>query len=334
MDIRKFGNNSFSVSPLGLGIAALGRPGYINLGHADDLNHEYDITKMEDQAHTVLDAAWDAGISYFDVARSYGKAEAFLGSWLTSRNIDPELITVGSKWGYTYTAGWQVKLADGQQHEVKEHSLVVLQRQITESRSLLGKYLTLYQIHSATLDSNVLSNQAVLSELARLREKGLAIGFTASGVNQAETIWQALDVRVDNMPLFSSVQATWNLLEQSAGPALLAAHEAGLGVIIKETLANGRLTSRNSSPEFQRQQSILEADAKNRHSTVDAISLAAVLQQPYVDVALSGAVRIDHLQSNLQAVELAQGESMEDLLDQLVQPAEEYWENRSQMRWN
>jgi aryl-alcohol dehydrogenase-like predicted oxidoreductase len=334
MDKIKFGNNNFSVSTLGLGIAALGRPGYINLGHADDLNHEYDITKMEDQAHTVLDAAWDAGIRYFDVARSYGRAEAFLASWLTSRNIDPELIIVGSKWGYTYTAGWQTELADGQQHEVKEHSLVVLQRQITESRSLLGKYLTLYQIHSATLDSNVLTNQAVLSELARLREKELAIGFTTSGVNQAETIWQALEVRVDSMPLFSSVQATWNFLEQSAGPALLAAHEAGLGVIIKETLANGRLTSRNRSPEFQRQLSVLEAEAKNRHSTVDAISLAAVLQQPYVDVALSGAVRKDHLQSNLQAVEIARGESMEDLLDQLVQPADEYWANRSKMKWN
>ncbi len=334
MDKRKFGNNSFSVSPLGLGIAALGRPGYINLGHADDLNHDYDITKMEDQAHIVLDAAWDAGIRYFDVARSYGRAEDFLGSWLASRKIDPDLIIVGSKWGYTYTAGWQTELADGQKHEVKEHSLIVLQRQITESRSLLGKYLTLYQIHSATLDSNVLTNQAVLNELGRLQRKGLVIGFTTSGVDQAETIWQALDVRVDNVPLFSSVQATWNLLEQSAGPALQAAHEAGLGVIIKETLANGRLTSRNRSPEFQHQLSLLEAEAKDRHSAVDAISLAAVLQQPFVDVALSGAVRIDHLQSNLQAMELDRGESMEDLLDQLEQPAEEYWTNRSQMSWN
>ena len=40
-------------------------------------------------------------------------------------------------------------------------------------------------------------------------------------------------------PLFDCVQATWNVMEQSAGPALLEAHEAGLEVIVKEALANG-----------------------------------------------------------------------------------------------
>ena len=40
---------------------------------------------------------------------------------------------------------------------------------------------------------------------------------------------------------FDCVQATWNVLEPSAGPALAAAHDAGLGVIIKEAVANGRL---------------------------------------------------------------------------------------------
>ena len=42
------------------------------------------------------------------------------------------------------------------------------------------------------------------------------------------------------------MQATWNLLEPSAGPALAEARAAGMGVIIKEALANGRLTSRNT----------------------------------------------------------------------------------------
>ncbi len=52
-------------------------------------------------------------------------------------------------------------------------------------------------------------------------------------------------------PLFDSVQATWNLLEQSAGAALLEAQQRGVSVIIKEGMANGRLTSRNSRPGFE-----------------------------------------------------------------------------------
>ena len=118
MDRQPLGETGLSVSRLGLGLAALGRPGYINLGHAQDLAHRYEVTEMRTRAHVVLDAAWAAGIRYFDVARSYGRAEEFLSTWLSSRRIAPDAVTVGSKWGYTYTAGWRV---DAASHEVKEH---------------------------------------------------------------------------------------------------------------------------------------------------------------------------------------------------------------------
>ena len=334
MNKYPFGNNPFSVTRLGLGLAALGRPGYINLGHADDLNQNYDVLNMEKHAHIILDAAWTAGVRYFDVARSYGRAEVFLGSWLRKRSISPESVVVGSKWGYTYTADWQVKVQNGQKHEIKEHSLPVLKRQLKESQALLANYLNLYQVHSATLESGILTNQAVLTELARLRNTGVAIGLSVSGTKQAETIWRALDVKFDGVPLFSSVQATWNLLEQSATPALKTAHEAGFGVIIKEALANGRLTPRNTYPAFQPQMVLLKEQAKNHQVTIDALALAAILHQPFVDVVLSGAARIDHLQSNVQALDIAWDDTLVNILEQLVEPAETYWNKRTQLTWN
>ena len=165
MEQKQFGQTNLTVTSMGLGLAALGRPGYINLGHGSDLDHDYDVAAMEANAHAVLDAAWEAGIRYFDAARSYGRAEAFLASWLSSRQIEPSSVTIGSKWGYTYTADWQVTLPEGQKHEIKEHTLPVLQHQWQESHELLGKQLNIYQIHSATLDSGVLENKAVLTEL-------------------------------------------------------------------------------------------------------------------------------------------------------------------------
>ena len=225
MNRKQLGNSHLSVTPIGLGLAALGRPGYINLGHGDDLNDNHDVTAMEAQTHRVLDSAWDAGIRYFDAARSYGKAEAFLHSWLVKRGIAEKACTIGSKWGYTYTADWQVNLPKGHKHEVKEHSLLVLQRQIIESRALLGDHLDLYQIHSTTLDSGVLDCEAVLQELARLRNNGLSIGFSVSGTQQADTIRRAFEIEFDGVLLFSAVQATWNLLEQSVTSALREAHE-------------------------------------------------------------------------------------------------------------
>ena len=44
------------VSLVGLGLAALGRPGYINLGHGDDLRGHTDVDAMERNAHGVLDS--------------------------------------------------------------------------------------------------------------------------------------------------------------------------------------------------------------------------------------------------------------------------------------
>lgn len=317
-----------------MGLAALGRPGYINLGHGDDLHYNHDVTAMEAQAHRILDSAWDAGIRYFDAARSYGKAEDFLHSWLAKRGITEKEVTIGSKWGYTYTADWQVNLPKGRKHEIKEHSLPVLQRQILESRALLGDHLDLYQIHSTTLDSGVLTNEAVLMELARLRNTGLSIGFSVSGTEQADTIRRALEIEFDGVLLFSAVQATWNLLEQSVTSALREAHEVGMGVIVKEGLANGRLTSRNDSPEFQRKMALLQAQAETQNITVDSMALAAVINQPFVDVALSGAACVDHLKSNLQALKVTWNDSSAELLDALVEPAESYWHNRSRLPWN
>lgn len=128
-------------------------------------------------------------------------------------------------------------------HEVKDLSLSTLRRQLEESRALLGAHLPVYQIHSATVESGILEDAAVREELARLWADGMLIGLTTTGPGQGETIERTLEVGG-----FDTVQATWNLLERSAGPALKAAHAAGLGVIIKETVANGRLTGREDIP--------------------------------------------------------------------------------------
>src|SRR5919198_2498668 len=312
--MRTLGATGLPVSPIGLGLAALGRPGYINLGHAGDVG-DTDVAAMERHAHAVLDAAYAGGVRYFDAARSYGRAEAFLASWLGDREV-----TVGSKWGYTYTAGWRV---DAEEHEVKDLSADTLRRQFGETRALLDDRLSLYQIHSATVESGVLDDTAVREELARLRQAGVFVGFTATGPRQADTIERALEVGG-----FDAVQATWNLHERSAGPALAAAHEAGLGVIVKEALANGRLTARGDGS------GALADAARERATTPDALALAAVLAQPWADVVLSGAATVDTLRSNLGALDLAWDADLDERLATLVEPAEGNWERRSELAWN
>lgn len=331
MERRALGSTCLQVTRLGLGLAALGRPGYINLGHADDLGHDRDITAMEAHCHQVLDEAWRLGVRYFDAARSYGRAEAFLASWLTARRLDPSQVTVGSKWGYTYTANWQVS---AEKHEVKDHTLPVLRRQLAESRALLGARFGLYQIHSATLESGVLDDRGVLEDLAGLRASGLCIGLSLSGTSQAATLRKALAVRVAGYRVFDAVQATWNLLEPSAGPALQEAHADGLGVIVKEALANGRLIDRNRAPAFAARRRLLEEEAGRLHTTIDALALAAVLAQPWVDVVLSGAATVAHLRANLTALDVRWDEQAAARLANLAEPPQDYWATRGELAWN
>jgi len=331
MQTKLFGSTGLSVSPIGIGLAALGRPGYITIGHADALGRNYDVTAMEAGAHRVLDKAYAMGVRYFDAARSYGRAEAFLASWLQHRAIPPGNVVVGSKWGYTYTAGWQV---EAEAHEVKEHALAVLQRQWKESQAHLGAHLDLYQIHSATLESGVLANREVLKALARLKDGGTAIGLSVSGEDQGAVIDRALETTIDGVRLFDAVQATWNLLEISAGPALRRAAAAGLGVIVKEALANGRLTEANEAPEFDRQRERLRQEARRLATTVDALAMAAVLAQPWASVVLSGAATTSHLVSNLRATEVIWDDRAAATLENLVESPEVYWKTRARLNWN
>jgi aryl-alcohol dehydrogenase-like predicted oxidoreductase len=329
MQSATFGATGLKVTPLGVGLAALGRPGYINLGHAGDVGHDHSVAAMERNAHGVLDAAYDAGVRYFDAARSYGRAEEFLRSWLDRRSLPPDAVTIGSKWGYRYTAGWR---ANADVHEVKDHSSGALRDQIAETRRVLGEHLNLYQIHSATLETGVLEDREVLAQLMELRDQGLIVGVTVSGPRQAETIYAALEAEVDGVVPFQAVQATWNLLEPSTSPALIAAHQAGWGVIVKEAVANGRLTSRSSEPSLK--DKLLDRTAAHYGVDIDAVAIAAVLAQPWVSVVLSGAATRQQLESNIRALKLALTAGDLSDLATLAEDRDQYWSTRAALPWN
>src|SRR5712691_5789271 len=164
---RTLGATGLSVTTLGLGLAALGRPAYITLGREIDLGTHRSVEAMERRCHEMLDAAYAAGIRYIDAARSYGLAEAFLASWLeapaavartgspraperrawgwgptrSEKDAPAAAVTIGSTWGYAYVGDWRL---DAPVHEVKDLSLDALRRQVGESRGILGGRLALY----------------------------------------------------------------------------------------------------------------------------------------------------------------------------------------------
>ncbi|MEW2049958.1 aldo/keto reductase [Streptomyces sp. NPDC005476] len=308
---------------LGLGLAAVGRPGYINLGRDEDLGEDRSVEVLRARTHELLDAAYAQGVRYFDAARSYGRSEEFLADWLKARP-DADDVVVGSKWGYTYTADWTT---DAERHEVKDHGLTTYERQRAETAGLLGDRLDLYQIHSVTPDSPALTDKELHARLAEAAAQGLTVGFSTSGPAQADAIRAALAVTVDGEPLFRAVQSTYNALEPSAGPALAEAHDAGLTVIVKEGMANGRLAP-SHAPDA------LKAVAAETSLGCDAVALALVLRQPWAGVVLSGAATASQLASNLHAAVVDLDDDQVDRLTALAEDPRTYWERRGSLPWH
>ena len=310
---------------LGLGLAALGRPGYINLGHHQNIGPDKSKEAMYFQAEKVLNFAYQSGIQYFDVARVYGASEEFLSKWIRKQNQFNGY--VGSKWGYEYLADWKI---DTDVHERKDHSAAFLKQQWVETRLNLGKNIDLYQIHSVTPESNVLNDRSVLNELQNIKKSGIEIGISTSGPSQAETIKKLLEInKVEN--LFTFIQCTINILEQSCQQILIEASESKINIIAKEIFANGRLSAANK--EFhQKEILILRNLALDLNLSLEELSLIWAYQQKYINIVLTGAATVEQLQSNIDAI------SKKDLtlpnLLELGTSKESYWQSRKSLKWN
>jgi aryl-alcohol dehydrogenase-like predicted oxidoreductase len=340
---------AFHPARLGLGLAAIGRPAYITAGRAQDLGEPgtRSVDALRERAHGLLDEAWSLGIRYLDAARSYGDAEGFIGTWLARHPERRDDLVIGSKWGYEYVGGWRM---DADVHERKDHGLAMFEAQWPATITALRTRPDLYLIHSVTPDSPALGDTALLDALRRLAETGVRIGISASGPNQADVIRRAL--ALPEAP-FSAVQATWNLLEPSAAPALAEAHAANWVVVVKEALANGRLAvdgdradSDGADPRGAgsggagsggaggagsgdldaRLMALAEAEGRSPI----ALALGAALAQPWASIVLSGAVTVEQLRENAAVPPFA---AAAETLAPFAEAPEQYWADRQRRAW-
>lgn len=315
------------MTQIGLGTAAIGRPVYINIKD-DAVQKGFDKKAFKNEGLKILDFAYENGIIHFDTAPGYGLAEALILEWLAT-NKD-ENINVFTKWGYTYVANFD---PNASKHEVKEHSLAKLNEQWQFSQQLLPK-LKLYQIHSATFESGVLENEAVLNRLYHLKkEKDIEIGLTSSGKNQADILKRAMEVTVENENLFTSFQITYNVFDQSLYEIKQLFEQYGSKLIVKESIANGRVFPNDKYPHYKESYKLLQNLATKYKVGVDAIALRFVMDSLSPYIVLSGASTQKQLTENLKANSFQLNESEIKLLQQLKVKTEDYWTERSALTW-
>ena len=263
---------------IGLGLAALGRPGYLNLGHGEDVGPDHSVAALRRLTHEVLDAAYEAGVRYFDAARSYGRAEEFLGQWLRDR--DPPGRRRWARSGATSTrpAGRSTPTRPRSSTTTCTPCAASCTRRASASATASRSTRSTRPRSRAACSTTTPCSPSSPGCAAAASRSALSV----SGEEQPETIGRAVRAgRVRRRP--GDVEPARAL----GRDALALAHERGMAVIVKEALANGRLTARGADER-------LAAAAREAGATADALALAAVLARPWADIVLSGASTIEH----------------------------------------
>ena len=181
-----------------------------------------------------------------------------------------------------------------------------------------------------TPESAVLKDKDVIQELQAIKKGGVDIGISTSGPQQKDTITELLEINKSEK-LFTFIQCTINIFEQSCIEVLKMASDQGINVIAKEIFANGRLTNLNNNLHQDNFIQITK-EASNLNITIEDLALVWVYQLPFVKIVLTGASTIDQLDSNLNS--LNQIDIELPSLNNYRLSQVDYWNTRKTLSWN
>ena len=258
----------------------------------------------------VVDAALDAGVTFFDTADVYGNrggSETFLGEALQGRR---DGLVLATKFGHPMSD--DAPPARGSRAYVREAVQASLRRLQTD-------WIDLYQYHRPDGVTPIEETLGAMDELVRegtVRAIGSS-NMTAEQVEAADRL-----ARERGWTRFASAQNEYSLLERGAERELLPVCERlGIGVLPYFPLASGVLTGKyrrgEGAPEGTRLHGreerltdelfdhleALERYAADRRRTVLEVAIAALLAQPAIPSVIAGATRPEQVRANAAAAE-------------------------------
>ena len=318
MDYRQLGGTGFELSRIGLGCGNFG-----GIGSAPEL---FGQGESEEEAFALMDAAWAAGITFFDTAASYGggRSESWVGRWRSERGA---AVLLSSK------VYWSVS-GDPDDHGLSRERIL---RELAASLQRLGvERLDLYLTHEPDPETPIEETLRALDELVRAG-KVRAIG--ASNLD-AEQLEEALETSERlGLARFDWVQNEFSLLEQGAGGVLPVCKREGLGFTPFSPLGGGWLTGKYrrgesypagsrmtlrpepyeelATEETFRALEAFAAAAAERGAEPAALAIAWVLSHPQVTAVVIGPRRPEQLEPALAALELRLAPAERDELAEL-----------------
>ena len=306
MDSRQLGGADLTVSRVGLGCGNFG-----GIGSAPEL---FGGGESEDEAFALMDAAWAAGVSFFDTAASYGggRSESWVGRWRRERGVPLVLST---------KVYWSVS-GDAADRGLSRERIL---REVEGSLERLGvSRVDMYLTHEPDPETPIEETLRVLDELVRAGKVG-ALG--ASNLDAAQ-LEEALETSARlGLMRFEWVQNEYSLLRREHAEAVLVVcRREGLGFTPFSPLAGGWLAGRyrrgqaypsgsrmtlrpGPYADLEREETFaaletFERAAADRGVAPATLATAWVLAHPSVTAVVVGPRRAEHLEQALAAVDL------------------------------
>jgi aryl-alcohol dehydrogenase-like predicted oxidoreductase len=319
VEYRRLGRTGLELSRIGLGCGNFG-----GIGSAPEL---FGRGESEAEALALMDAAFEAGVNFFDTAASYGggRSESWIGRWLSERGT-PVLLST--------KVYWSVR-GDPADHGLSGERIL---RELDGSLSRLGvERVDMYLTHEPDPETPIEETLRVLDELRGSRKVG-AIGASNLDVEQLQ---EALDTSSRcGLARFDWVQNEYSLLRR--GPerdVLPVCAREGLGFTPFGPLGGGWLTGkyRQGEPypagsrmtqrpdpyaDLVNDQTFrgleqFQAAAAERGVEPAALAIAWVLSHPQVTAVVVGPRRPEQLEPALAALELRLSPQERDELAEL-----------------
>ncbi len=304
----QLGSGPLEVSPIGLGCW--------QFSQATGVAGRYWGRLPRETVRQIVAVSLQAGVNWFDTAEVYGwgASENELSEALKYQNVKPTEVVIASKWFPLFRSAASIKKTIGRR------------------LSALGGFpIDLYQIHFAGSWSSIERQMDAMADLVH-EGKIRAVGVSNFSASQMRRAHAALSKR--EIPLASN-QVKYSLLDRDIehNGVLEAAQELGVSIIAYSPLAQGLLTGKfHDNPSLIRsrpgprklqkrfRESYLKQSAPvieslreiaARHEVRPAqIALAWVVQsQGRQVIAIPGATKIRHAESNAAALRVRLSES-------------------------
>jgi aryl-alcohol dehydrogenase-like predicted oxidoreductase len=330
MELRTLGRTGVKVSPLCLGAMMFGDWG--NQDHGESIR--------------IIHRALDAGLNFIDTADVYARGE--------SEQIVGKALAAGKRENVILATKVHGTMGDDPNEFGNSRRWIV--REVENSLRRLGTdWIDLYQIHRPEQDTDIDETLGALTDLVRagkVRYIGSST-FPASQIVEAQWVAERR-----GRERFVCEQPPYSMLIRGVEADVLpTCRRYGMGVIPWSPLAGGWLSGRYrkgddlpesrraerlpgrydmSKPENQRKLDAADALAglaEEAGMTLIQMALAFVIRHPAITAAIIGPRTMDHLESQLAALDVELPDELLDRIDEIVPPgtnvnqADTGWQN-------